>query len=140
MDSLSSFSKRKYLKKPPKQKTVEKLKQPATVVYTSNELTSEVYLLDELPELDEIQNIEEPTTVIVPKEVTSNGIPAVFKNHQMENLLDKLVKDVAYNQYQTDKKDGELIAALIDIGAPWWLILFVFVTCILVWAITGGTN
>lgn len=135
MNSLSSFSKRKYLKKTPKQKAVEKIIQPEAEIYSSNELTPEVYLLDEIPEQDDEQKLEESSDLIVPKEVSSTTIPAVFKNHQMRGILNKLTKDVKFNQNKS--RDGELIAALIDIGAPWWIILIVFVICILVWAITG---
>ena len=51
MDSLSSFSKRKYLKKAPKQKAVEQV-YDEPVTYASTELEYSDYVLEEIPEVD----------------------------------------------------------------------------------------
>ena len=52
MDSLSQFSKRKYLKKQPKQESVEQICQEEPTVYAGTELNSKDYILEQIPEID----------------------------------------------------------------------------------------
>ena len=138
-NNLSSFSKRKYLKKPPKQITVKQDIQPETKTYANAELTSEVYVLDEIPEVDVDQ---EPfvTTDLKIVEKYSNDDIAVDKlndeKQQMEAILNNFEKDIILTQHKS--KDGELLGALIETGAPWWLILFVLFICILVLALKSS--
>ena len=62
MDSLSQFSKRKYLKKAPKQKAVEQVIQPKLEAYAGIEMTPEAFVLREIPEIDDkgMKLLEEP--------------------------------------------------------------------------------
>ena len=99
MDSLSQFSRRKYFKKPPKQKSVEQFSQSQHELYASSEVPQEIYLLEGLQEVDmSLEEIILPTDsseyndtiittggeVIVCK-VTGENSTKIFYHHDPQN-------------------------------------------------------
>lgn len=61
-DSLSNFSKRKYLKKAPKQRAVEQVYKEDPTIYAATELSISDYVLEEIPAIDEEPVVEYYTT------------------------------------------------------------------------------
>lgn len=78
-DNLTAFSKRKYLKKSPKQKKIEQTMPVEAETYAAANLNYETYLIDEIPAIDdsEIEPVEvyiKLDNVILAKRKTLNPI------------------------------------------------------------------
>jgi hypothetical protein len=59
IDSLSQFSKRKYLKKGPKQNAIEQVIQPELETFAGSELTPESFVKNGTPQFEYVLDIEE---------------------------------------------------------------------------------
>jgi hypothetical protein len=58
------------------------------------------------------------------------------ESHQMEDVLNKLEKDIKFKQYKS--KNDDFISSLIGSGLPWYVILIVLFICLLVMVLVGS--
>ena len=93
MDSLSQFSKRKYLQKTPKQKTID-LAAVEKEVYASADLTPVAYILEEMPEVDDGRIILEQ-----PNKRIEKRFKPVLRSPKVKNSSFYIPKDKKFNLF-----------------------------------------
>ena len=109
LDNLAQFNKRKYHKKPPKQRVVGQVITPEADIYASTDITPEAYVLEEIPEID----VEQDLWVVsdsIKSEVDLNNIII----EQPANILTQRVDLLIPKAQKLDKK--------FNFRNMWWMV------------------
>jgi hypothetical protein len=115
LDNLTAFSKRKYLKKPSRQKTIEQVYPSENAVYADVELDDADYVLEEIPEIDYTETSFTPTVISERTVFENNKILETFTPTKAQRIF--VQNNKRYSKGSTENAEKVLLfLVLLGLG------------------------